>query len=176
MAQILVLPNNFQKLQLPIKNGNGSINIKRQSNPPEHACMFLGIEPKRKLRAALGVSRSKLPLREDLHLCLALRAHRSLQLRLQPNREGNKKQTADAICFSLAPPAGLEPKRKLRAALGVSRSKLPLREDLHLCLALRAHRSLQLRLQPNREGNKKQTADAICFSLAPPAGLEPATT
>jgi hypothetical protein len=30
-------------------------------------------------------------------------------------------------------------------------------------------------LHPNREGNKKQIADAVCFLLAPPAGLEPAT-
>ena len=27
-----------------------------------------------------------------------------------------------------------------------------------------------------KEANKKQTADAVCFLLAPPAGLEPATT
>ena len=32
--------------------------------------------------------------------------------------------------------------------------------------ALLAHRRLLLRLKPNREGNEKQTADAICFSLS----------
>ena len=70
----------------------------------------------------------------------------------------NHRRLAIISDFSLlAPPAGLEPKRELRAAAGVSRSKLPLREDLHLCLALRAHRSLQLRLQRNKKGNEKGT-------------------
>ena len=32
--------------------------------------------------------------------------------------------------------------------------------------------SLLLRLKFNKKANKKQTADAVCFSLAPPAGLE----
>ena len=72
----------------------------------------------------------------------------SLLLHLQPNREESSFR--------------LEPKRELRAAASVSRSKLPLREDLHLCLALRAHRSLQLRFQPNKKGDEKGTRRLAC--------------
>ena len=77
------------------------------SGSPGRARAFLGIEPKRKATVASSLRRKLAS--QDLHLCLALCAHRSLQLRLNPNREGNEKQTADAVCFSLAPPAGLEP-------------------------------------------------------------------
>ena len=83
----------------------------------------------------------------------------------------------------LAPPAGLEPKRKATVASSLRRefacplnTGIPQAEPQNSHLFTLRVSSLLLRLHPNKEENKKQTADAVCFLLAPPAGLEPATT
>ena len=91
-------------------------------------------------------------------------------------REPTKKPEAIASGFSLAPPAGLEPCDTVSLRSTASLLLFYKKANVAQRNKLRNHDVLLVRAEQKKRKTKESNRFVTLFCLAPPAGLEPATS